>query len=125
VVPVYLEQVEIAGGIKLSLLRSQAILRWKLGLEEYRQHLRSAVDRYRALSVTEAPRRRQAIWQVPLARNRNFAGRDDLLAEIAASLRERTPPVVALTGLAGVGKSQLALEYAYRHKREYDVVAWI
>ncbi|MCA1699347.1 MAG: hypothetical protein LC790_10820, partial [Actinobacteria bacterium] len=31
----------------------------------------------------------------------------------------------AITGLGGVGKSQLAAQYAYRHSDDYDIVAWI
>jgi len=126
VVPIYLEQVDIAGGVKLAVSRSQAIMRWQLGLDEYRQQLRSVVERYKSgAHATVLPRRKQVLTQVPHTRNRNFAGRDELLAKIAVCLRERAPAVVALTGLAGVGKSQVALEYVYRKKREYDLVAWI
>src|SRR5437899_12329001 len=31
----------------------------------------------------------------------------------------------SLTGLGGVGKSQLAAAYVVRHVRDYDIVAWI
>ena len=31
----------------------------------------------------------------------------------------------SLTGLGGVGKSQLAAAYVARHARDYDIVAWI
>jgi serine/threonine protein kinase/tetratricopeptide (TPR) repeat protein len=66
------------------------------------------------------------IFLVPLARNPNFAAREDLLQQIAESLEEsQLLSVVALHGLGGVGKTQLALEYAYRCADQYRMVAWI
>ena len=68
-----------------------------------------------------------AIWNVPFLRNPHFTGRDDLLTQL------HTAPhgAIALTqpqaihGLGGVGKTQLAVEYAYRYASEYDLVWWI
>ena len=56
-------------------------------------------------------------WNLP-QRNPNFTGRQDLLDQIEQTLNKGhrgalTQAVGA--GLGGVGKSQLALEYAYRH----------
>jgi tetratricopeptide (TPR) repeat protein len=58
-------------------------------------------------------------------RNPNFAGRTELLAELAASLAAGTTAVVAAHGLGGVGKSQLALEYCYQHAADYQVIWWV
>ena len=33
--------------------------------------------------------------------------------------------VVALTGLGGIGKTQIAAEYAYRHREDYTAILWI
>ncbi|MFH8469996.1 FxSxx-COOH system tetratricopeptide repeat protein [Streptomyces sp. NPDC017991] len=64
---------------------------------------------------------------VPL-RNNSFVGRMGLLRTVKDELRARDTAAVlphALHGLGGVGKSQLALEYVYRHQREYNVICWI
>ena len=59
-------------------------------------------------------------------RNPNFIGRDDLLSLLESTLkRDRATAVVAAHGLGGVGKSQLALEYAHRHNTDYDLIWWI
>ncbi|UXX95942.1 FxSxx-COOH system tetratricopeptide repeat protein [Streptomyces sp. AD2-2] len=60
-------------------------------------------------------------------RNFRFTGRDTVLEELRA-LFENGPPAgarVALRGISGVGKSQIAIEYAHRFANEYDVVWWI
>jgi tetratricopeptide (TPR) repeat protein len=81
-------------------------------------------------SGTEVPRfpgELPAIWNVPFHPNPFFTGRDLLLAELHASVA--APEVigrrVALTGLGGVGKSQLAVEYAYRRRADFDLVWWV
>ena len=68
-------------------------------------------------------------WSVPLPRNPFFTGREEILAALHTQLG--AGQAVALTqssvlhGLGGVGKTQIALEYAYRHALEYSAVFWI
>jgi tetratricopeptide (TPR) repeat protein len=63
------------------------------------------------------------------ARNLNFSGRDKLLEELHASLQAGSAaalvPRGALHGLGGVGKTELALEFAHRFASDYDIAWWI
>ncbi|MEO1298251.1 MAG: tetratricopeptide repeat protein [Cyanobacteria bacterium J06636_16] len=68
-------------------------------------------------------------WLVPYRRNAFFHGR----AAVVAALRETfgdcqtasQPVVQALSGLGGIGKTQVAVEYAYRYGPEYSAVLWV
>lgn len=67
------------------------------------------------------------IWNVPFRRNPAFTGRDGELAQLAVALQ--ADATVALTqvlqGGGGVGKTTLAVEYAYRQRTMFDTVWWI
>lgn len=66
-----------------------------------------------------------SIWNMP-ARNPGFTGRDGLLMAVRESLLGSDRAVVqALHGMGGVGKTQLAVEYAHRFAGGYDLVWWI
>ncbi|HXP22304.1 MAG TPA: FxSxx-COOH system tetratricopeptide repeat protein [Streptosporangiaceae bacterium] len=65
------------------------------------------------------------IWNVP-ARNPGFTGRDNLLVAVRERLvADRRAVVQALHGTGGVGKTQLAMEYAHRFAGAYDLAWWI
>jgi DNA-binding phage protein len=65
------------------------------------------------------------VWNVP-ARNPSFTGRDDLLATVRERLLAGDRAVVqALRGMGGVGKTQLAAEYAHRFADSYEVAWWV
>jgi tetratricopeptide (TPR) repeat protein len=58
-----------------------------------------------------------------LHRNPNFFGREQLLLDLRESLAKGQK--TALHGLGGIGKTQLAIEYAYRHSASYELIWWI
>ncbi|MBL8294401.1 MAG: ATP-binding protein [Bryobacterales bacterium] len=80
-------------------------------------------DQLRALSPSRPAAECAKIFHVPSKQNRFFAGRDAQIGALAAALAEKN--IAALTGLGGIGKSQLALEYAYRYRDRYPLVFWM
>jgi hypothetical protein len=66
---------------------------------------------------------------VPFDKNERFTGRKELLRtlkqllceEIGSECKHR----VALYGMAGVGKTQTAIEYVYVNREKYDRIYWI
>jgi tetratricopeptide (TPR) repeat protein len=67
------------------------------------------------------------IWNLTKERNPDFIGRDDLLRRLHQALTSRKTAAIPqiITGLGGVGKTQLALEYAYRYASDYEGVWWL
>jgi hypothetical protein len=65
------------------------------------------------------------LWNIP-ARNPGFTGRDALLEAVRERLLAGEKAVVqALHGMGGVGKTQLAAEYAHRFAGSYDLAWWV
>jgi tetratricopeptide (TPR) repeat protein len=69
------------------------------------------------------------IFSVPVARNSYFTGREEMLAKLNAQLkaggRAAVSQVAAISGLGGIGKTQTAVEFAYRHRDQYRAVFFV
>src|ERR1700737_4186691 len=69
------------------------------------------------------------VFIMPYLQNRRFTGREDLLLQLREKLCEENQMEynhrVAIYGLGGVGKSQIAIEYVYRYKQNYTNIYWI
>lgn len=66
--------------------------------------------------------------RMPLQRNYRFVGREDHLRTLAQALKAGTTtaigPVAAATGMGGIGKTQLACEFAYRYGQYFAGGVW-
>jgi len=67
------------------------------------------------------PVRLPPVWNLP-GPGAEFVGRDGVMDQIDAGFARR--PTVSLTGMAGIGKTTAALEYARRHPDGLDAV-WL
>ncbi|MEV5315520.1 FxSxx-COOH system tetratricopeptide repeat protein [Streptomyces sp. NPDC052610] len=111
-----LEPVSLWG---LSEADAEERLRRRLGLD------RPSVSRRRP-SLVRYPATPGEVWGEVPRRNPRFTGRDALLGEVHQRLsdRRRAAPCT-LVGMPGIGKTQLAVEYAHRFGPEYDLVWWV
>ncbi len=81
-----------------------------------------------SINALMQPEAEAAIWGNLPPRNGDFTGREELLDALDRRLRRQRVTAVlpqALHGTGGVGKSQIATEYAYRHRADFDVVWFI
>ncbi len=69
------------------------------------------------------------IWNIPYRRNPFFTGREQFLLHLHTTLHAagNSPlsRVQAISGMGGIGKTQTAIEYAYRFRNEYEAILWI
>ena len=105
------------------------ILSWRYAsAPEFADLLREHVTRYllRRFPPPDEPHRDQLRFNLPTVA-KVFAGRDVELDAIDDALGTTDRGLIAQTisGLGGVGKSQLAARYVQLRTQDYDVVAWI
>jgi tetratricopeptide (TPR) repeat protein/transcriptional regulator with XRE-family HTH domain len=88
---------------------------------------------------SSSPENTSALWTIPYRRNPYFTGRDELLQLLDQHLSEamQEEPMItrraaltqpqAIKGLGGIGKTQIAVEYAYRacERGQYTHTLWI
>lgn len=86
------------------------------------------------------------VSSIGMNKNYTFTGRDDVLEQMHSFFtgqddnqttldgqleaehfvkRKTSPACCVLHGLAGIGKTQTALEYTYRYRTDYDAMFWI
>ena len=65
------------------------------------------------------------VWNVDYRRNPFFTGREEVITYLHNAFSAVTGHMAqALTGLSGIGKTQAAIEYAYRFRSHYQAIFW-
>jgi len=117
---------------KIGVPDDKTIQRWELGKAipgpYYRDKLAKLFGKS-AKSLGFDPIGDIPFWRVP-RRNTFFTGRENTLqllhdTFLAQRAHQVSPLPLALSGLGGVGKSQIALEFVYRCRWHYHTVLWI
>jgi tetratricopeptide (TPR) repeat protein len=77
--------------------------------------------------VGEAGSMTNPVFYVPHARNEAFTGRETLIDELQEDVTsaDLTKHVQALYGMGGVGKTQVAVEFAHRYADRFKIVWWL
>ena len=77
---------------------------------------------------TETPSQpSRRVWsnEIP-PRNPNFTGRTSVLEQMCENLDSHEPPrVQVISGMGGIGKTEIATEYVHRNIDKYEIIWWI
>jgi len=109
---------------------------YELGLVTSREDGISIVEQAQPVSIsaiaptTPGQADSPTLWNVPYRRNLLFTGREDILAQLRDAFMSETATIAlaqpqAISGLGGIGKTQTAIEYAYRYRDSYQAVFWV
>ncbi|MHB8597227.1 MAG: helix-turn-helix domain-containing protein [Ktedonobacteraceae bacterium] len=130
----HLSQATLAEALGVSV---HSISRWERGEAVPQAYYRLLLSQFFAISPNEwfedldpqeqPPLPSSPLWHVPSPRNPYFTGREEALQQAHTMLHSTlaAAPPLALTGLTGIGKTQVALEYTYRYAHEYETIFWV
>jgi TIR domain-containing protein len=118
VIPILLRPTDWKGApfAKLKMLPTdaKAITMWPThdeGFVDVIQGIREAID---DLTSKMKPVNQEHPWNIPYARNPLFTGRENVIKRLYDTLK--ASKTAAISGLGGIGKTQTAVEYAYRYR---------
>jgi tetratricopeptide (TPR) repeat protein len=115
-----------AGGIPVSLKHNidAALSEVARGIRKVVEELAGQVKRIRTHSI--APK--YPLYHCPYRQNAFFTDRETILTALSSFFtfaQTHQTRILALNGLGGIGKTQIALEYLYRTSDLYQTILWL
>jgi tetratricopeptide (TPR) repeat protein len=118
-----------SNGKPVSLWRKRDV-----ALNEVAKGIRRVVEEIasRATHIPTLPGRaapaKRSLYAIPYRHNIFFTDRETILATLSSSFTSIQPPqtpILALNGLGGIGKTQIALAYSYSSTHLYQAILWL
>src|SRR6266487_1683887 len=127
VIPILLRPVDWQGAPFAHLqplpINGKPITKWENRDEAFLSvaiGIRQVIKELQSLSLSAPHATLPSVWNIPYTRNSLFVGREDILSRLYQNFHGPSLRPQAISGLGGIGKSQIAVEYAYRHHQEYQ-----
>ncbi len=128
VIPFVIDETELIGDLEYDLLAVHRVDATRPTMDERIEELSRQI--YAVINKTG----KNGAWQrnfrqfkllstATVTPKKIFLGRDDVLAEIDERFK-RGENVQFLYGIGGIGKTQIAKQYARRHKNDYDTIVY-
>ena len=107
--------------------RISAVLSWAQssagpGLFEIQRVFDFVVENQTLKSIPKISDKSVRIPGIPYNRNPLFTGREELINQLEDKIQDEK--IVVLKGLAGIGKTQVAIEFTYRKHESYNTILW-
>ncbi len=128
VIPFVIDEAELVGDLEYDLLAVHRVDATKPTMderiEELSRQIYAVIDKTDNSGAWNRNFRQFKLLSTPtIAPKKIFLGRDDVLAEIEGKFAGGEN-VQFLCGIGGIGKTQIAKQYAKRHKNDYDTVVY-
>ncbi len=122
-------RTEPFGKLKTLPSTEEAITNWPNQDKAFEDIVSDITKVVEELRTTSSAQKGSLIWNVPYHQNPFFIGREiyfeKLYAQFFGGDTQRRLKCQALCGLGGIGKTQIAIEYAYRYCDGYNAICWI
>ncbi|KAJ5977891.1 hypothetical protein N7501_001233 [Penicillium viridicatum] len=95
-------------------------------IQQYQLNISFYLDFYNTKRLINVSRTETSLFLLPFQRPIHFVGRQDIFNQISQCINHSTqhPCMISLTGIGGIGKTEIARELCYRERPRYPVIVW-